>query len=168
MQLTEKYRPSSWGEVVGLDKIVARVRQLSQRGLAGRAYWISGQSGTGKTTIARLIAQDVASEWDTEEIDAGALTCAALRDWSACSPCAASASAAAARFSSTKRTGCARMSFAPCVGHCRCSPTESVSVMVSETPVVALAVPLARPPDGVGIRPAAALLRARLSVRTPR
>jgi hypothetical protein len=39
-----------------------------------------GQSGTGKTTIARLIAQDVASEWDTEEIDAGALTCAALRD----------------------------------------------------------------------------------------
>jgi replication-associated recombination protein RarA len=48
--------------------------------LTGRAYWISGQSGTGKTTIARLIAQDVASEWDTEEIDAGALTCAALRD----------------------------------------------------------------------------------------
>jgi DNA polymerase-3 subunit gamma/tau len=80
MQLTEKYRPGSWADVVAQDKTVARLRQLAQRGLTGRAYWISGQSGTGKTTIARLIAQDVASEWDTEEIDAGALTCAALRD----------------------------------------------------------------------------------------
>jgi DNA polymerase-3 subunit gamma/tau len=80
MQLTEKYRPSAWSDVVGQDKIVGRIRQLAQRGLAGRAYWISGQSGTGKTTIARLIAQDVASEWDTEEIDAGALTCATLRE----------------------------------------------------------------------------------------
>jgi hypothetical protein len=80
MQLTEKYRPATWSDVVGQDKIVGRIRQLAQRGLAGRAYWISGQSGTGKTTIARLIAQDVASEWDTDEIDAGALTCATLRE----------------------------------------------------------------------------------------
>jgi DNA polymerase III gamma/tau subunit len=79
--LTEKYRPQSWDEVVGQAKVVATVRKLAQRGgLAGRAYWLSGQSGTGKTTIARLIAQEVASEWDTEELDAGALTCAALRD----------------------------------------------------------------------------------------
>jgi DNA polymerase III gamma/tau subunit len=80
MQFTEKYRPATWADVVGQDKVVTRIRQLAQRGLAGRAYWIAGQSGTGKTTIARLIAQDVASEWDTEEIDAGALTCATLRD----------------------------------------------------------------------------------------
>jgi DNA polymerase III subunit gamma/tau len=80
MQFTEKYRPSTWADVVGQDKIVGRIRQLAQRGLAGRAYWISGQSGTGKTTIARLIAQDVASEWDVDEIDAGALTCATLRE----------------------------------------------------------------------------------------
>jgi DNA polymerase III gamma/tau subunit len=79
--LTEKYRPASWSDVVGQDKLVARIRALAERsGLTGRAFFLSGQSGTGKTTIARLIAADVASEWDTEELDAGALTVASLRD----------------------------------------------------------------------------------------
>jgi DNA polymerase III gamma/tau subunit len=71
----------TWADVVGQDKVITRVWQLEQRGgLTGRAYLLSGQSGTGKTTIARLIAQDISSEWDTEEVDAGALTCAILRD----------------------------------------------------------------------------------------
>jgi DNA polymerase III gamma/tau subunit len=79
--LTEKYRPTQWAEVVGQQKIVERIRQLADRaGLSGRAFFLSGQSGTGKTTIARLIAQEIASEWDIEEIDAGALTVASLRD----------------------------------------------------------------------------------------
>src|SRR5437868_10487977 len=79
--LTEKYRPATWAEVVGQQKTVERIRQLAERGgLTGRAFFISGQSGTGKTTIARLIAQEVAGEWDVEEIDAGALTVASLRD----------------------------------------------------------------------------------------
>ena len=69
--LTEQYRPTTWAEVVGQDKVVQRVQTLAQRGLAGRAYWLSGQSGTGKTTIARLIAAEVAGEWDIEELDAG-------------------------------------------------------------------------------------------------
>jgi replication-associated recombination protein RarA len=80
MQLTEKYRPGSWDEVIGQEKTVAKLRQLKARGLAGRAYFISGQSGTGKTTIARLLAKEVASEWDVEEIDAQGLTVAQCRD----------------------------------------------------------------------------------------
>jgi DNA polymerase-3 subunit gamma/tau len=80
VQLTEKYRPGSWGEVVGQDKVVAKIRALAQRGLAGRAYWLSGQSGTGKTTIARLIAADVADEFCIQEVDAAGLTVAALRE----------------------------------------------------------------------------------------
>ena len=81
MQLTEKYRPASWSEVVGQEKVVGRLKALAGRsGLAGRAYWLSGQSGTGKTTIARLIAGEVASDWDIEELDAAALTVGALRD----------------------------------------------------------------------------------------
>ncbi len=80
MQLTEQYRPQTWDEVVGQEKIVSRIRSLAKRGLAGRAYWLSGSSGTGKTTIARLLAAEVASQWDTEEVDAGALTIAGLRD----------------------------------------------------------------------------------------
>ena len=79
--LVERYRPATWAEVVGQPKAVERIRQLAQRGgLTGRAFFLTGQSGTGKTTIARLIAHEVAGEWDVEEMDAGALTVASLRD----------------------------------------------------------------------------------------
>ena len=66
--------------IVGQDKVIHKIRLLARRGLAGRGYWISGQSGTGKTTLARLIAAGVASEWSTEELDAQALTPARLRE----------------------------------------------------------------------------------------
>jgi replication-associated recombination protein RarA len=80
-QLTEKFRPSTWGEVTGQDKVVRQIARLAERGaLSGRAYWISGQSGTGKTTIARLLAADVAGEWDTEELDAQSLSVGSLRE----------------------------------------------------------------------------------------
>lgn len=79
MQLADKYRPSTWAEVIGQNKIVSRLLALRDRGtLAGRAYWLSGQSGTGKTTIGRLIAADVADEFCTEEVDAATLTVADL------------------------------------------------------------------------------------------
>ena len=80
MQLHEQYRPQTWAEVVGQQKAVAKVKHLQKRGLAGRAYWISGQSGTGKTTLARLIAAEVADEFATEEVDATDLTPARLRE----------------------------------------------------------------------------------------
>ena len=79
-QLHEQYRPHDWSEVVGQEKVVGRIRQIAKRGLAGRAYWLSGQSGTGKTTIARLIAADVASAWCIEEIDATDLSAARVRE----------------------------------------------------------------------------------------
>lgn len=80
MQLTEQYRPGTWADVVGQDKVVRQLRALAKRGLGGRAYWISGGSGTGKTTIARLLAAEVAGPLDVEELDAQALTVAGLRD----------------------------------------------------------------------------------------
>ena len=74
-------RPATWAEVVGQERVVGRIRQLAQRdALAGRAYWLSGQSGTGKTTIARLLAAEVADDFSTQEVDASALTIAALRE----------------------------------------------------------------------------------------
>jgi DNA polymerase III gamma/tau subunit len=79
MQLTERYRPQSWADVVGQDKVVARLRALAQRGLGGRAYWLSGQSGTGKTTIARLIGAELAEPWNVTEYDAAELTADELR-----------------------------------------------------------------------------------------
>lgn len=80
-QLFEKYRPHSFEDVVGQDKTIAILRRLEARGgLAGRAYFVSGGSGTGKSSIARIIAESVADEWAIEECDAGELTPARLRE----------------------------------------------------------------------------------------
>lgn len=89
MQLYEQYRPQTWFDVVGQGKVLARIEGLRKRGLAGRAYWISGQSGTGKTTISRLLAAEVADEMNIEEMDTGDLTAERLREidrtqWSRC------------------------------------------------------------------------------------
>ena len=80
MQLHEQYRPRSWSEVVGQDKIVSKIQSLKSRSLAGRAFWIAGASGSGKTTTARLIAAEVADEFDTLEVDAGEVTLGWLRE----------------------------------------------------------------------------------------
>lgn len=69
MQLHEQYRPRQWSDLIGQDKAIAKLATLRKRGLAGRSYWITGPSGTGKTTIARLIAGEVADDWATEEFD---------------------------------------------------------------------------------------------------
>jgi DNA polymerase III gamma/tau subunit len=89
MQLHEQYRPMTWSDVVGQEKAIAKIEVLRHRGLAGRAFWISGQSGTGKTTIARLIAAEVADELNIEEMDAGDLIAERIREidrsqWSKC------------------------------------------------------------------------------------
>ena len=74
-QLFEKHRPRSLCDVVGQEKAVAVLERLAGGGgLAGRAFWISGQSGTGKTTLAKIIAAEIADDWATEELDAQYLT----------------------------------------------------------------------------------------------
>jgi len=80
MNLYEKYRPASWSEVVGQDKVIEKIMDLKKRdGLKGRSYWLSGQSGTGKTTIARLLAAEIADNFYIEELDATSLTVADLK-----------------------------------------------------------------------------------------
>ncbi len=71
--LYEQYRPAKWSEVVGQSKAMKTIRGLKKRGFGGRAFWISGLSGSGKTTIARLIAAEIAddlfiSEYDSAEV----------------------------------------------------------------------------------------------------
>jgi DNA polymerase-3 subunit gamma/tau len=79
MSLADRYRPRSWSDVAGQDKALAKLTILRRQGsLAGRAYWLSGQSGTGKTTIARLIAAEVSDAWATIEIDGGQCDTAAI------------------------------------------------------------------------------------------
>jgi len=78
--LFEQERPGTWGEVLGQEKAKGKVEVLRRRGLAGRAYWISGPSGTGKTTIARILASEIAEPWAIEEVDATTLTPGRLRE----------------------------------------------------------------------------------------
>ena len=38
MHFHENYRPRNWSDVVGQDKVIAKIEWLRTRGLAGRAY----------------------------------------------------------------------------------------------------------------------------------
>jgi len=69
MTLAEKYRPRTLADVVGQPKAVAAVERIGQRGIGGRAFWVSGMSGIGKTTFARIIAGEVADSFFVTEYD---------------------------------------------------------------------------------------------------
>lgn len=80
--LYETHRPKDWPEVIGQDKITNRLERLESIGkLGGKAYWISGQSGTGKTTIARIMAGKLADGFNVYEMDAGQVTVAQIAQW---------------------------------------------------------------------------------------
>ena len=68
--LFEKFRPQSFADVLGQDKAIKTLTRIRERGgFGGRAYWITGAAGTGKTSIARLIAAGIDGA-DVCEIDA--------------------------------------------------------------------------------------------------
>ena len=79
MKLFEQYRPKTLDDVLGQPKAVKTIERLIERGIGGRALWISGASGTGKTTLAKIIADSIADDLYIQEFDcADQLTVAAL------------------------------------------------------------------------------------------
>ena len=81
--LYEAYRPKQWSEIVGQPKAIAKLDRFRKRRgtLAGDCYFLSGSSGTGKTSIALLIAEEVADPWTVTEFDdPSELTADVLRD----------------------------------------------------------------------------------------
>jgi replication-associated recombination protein RarA len=62
--LCEQYHPKAWSDIVGQDRVVRQVELIRRRNgcLVGRNYWISGLSGTGKSTMADLIAREAADD----------------------------------------------------------------------------------------------------------
>lgn len=69
MQLYEKYRPKTLDQVIGQGKAVKVVKRLIANGIGGRSFWIAGQSGTGKTTLAKIIADSIADKFYVNEFD---------------------------------------------------------------------------------------------------
>jgi len=75
MQLAEKWRPKTWDDLVGHDKLKATIARYRQRGcIGGRSFFIRGPSGCGKSTAGWLICAETADPFNIEEIDARRLT----------------------------------------------------------------------------------------------
>ncbi len=57
--LYRKYRPKGWAEVVGQEHVVQTLKNAIVADRVGHAYLFAGPRGTGKTTLARLLAKAV-------------------------------------------------------------------------------------------------------------
>jgi len=69
--LYRKYRPETFEEVIGQDHIVKAISGSLEAGKVAHAYLLCGPRGTGKTTIARIIASELGSSInDIYEMDA--------------------------------------------------------------------------------------------------
>lgn len=55
--LYRKYRPQSFAEVVGQEHVVRTLTNAISSGMISHAYLFSGPRGSGKTTLARLLAK---------------------------------------------------------------------------------------------------------------
>lgn len=100
MMLYEKYRPTTWDELVGQDRAVKVARRIVENPDFDRsAFWIEGSgqnnSGIGKTSLGWVIARTVADDFFIESVSGSDLTRARLRElersahlttWSAVKP----------------------------------------------------------------------------------
>ncbi len=57
--LYRKYRPQEWGAVLGQDHVVTTLKNAIAADRVAHAYLFAGSRGTGKTTLARLLAKAV-------------------------------------------------------------------------------------------------------------
>ena len=57
--LYRKYRPKTFAEVVGQGHVTRVLQNALKQGRVAHAYLFSGPRGTGKTTVARLLAKSV-------------------------------------------------------------------------------------------------------------
>jgi len=71
MALYRKYRPSEFDQVRGQQQVVSVLKSAVEDGKIAHAYLFAGGRGTGKTSMARILARAVGtSEEDIYEIDA--------------------------------------------------------------------------------------------------
>ncbi|MFA7319336.1 MAG: DNA polymerase III subunit gamma/tau [Parcubacteria group bacterium] len=73
--LYRKYRPKNFAEVIGQAHIVRTLSNSVKNGRIGQAYLFTGPRGTGKTSIARILAKTI--------------NCESLKDGQPCEKCPA-------------------------------------------------------------------------------
>ncbi|MDO4191784.1 MAG: DNA polymerase III subunit gamma/tau [Erysipelotrichaceae bacterium] len=78
--LYQKYRSSDFDEVVGQEYVVRSIRNAIREGKVGHAYLFCGPRGTGKTTMARLLAKSVNCENPAEAPCGHCLNCEAAAE----------------------------------------------------------------------------------------
>ncbi|MDE7224970.1 MAG: DNA polymerase III subunit gamma/tau, partial [Acetatifactor sp.] len=65
--LYRKFRPDTFADVKGQDHIVTTLKNQIRAGRIGHAYLFTGTRGTGKTTVAKILARTVNCENPTED-----------------------------------------------------------------------------------------------------
>lgn len=65
--LYRKYRPGSFGEMVGQRQIVQTLQNAVKTGRVSHAYLFCGPRGTGKTSVAKIFARVLNCESETEK-----------------------------------------------------------------------------------------------------
>src|SRR5438067_13154844 len=77
--LYRKYRPQTFEEVVGQEAVVRTLKNAITAGAVRQAYLFAGPRGTGKTSMARILAKSLnCAQGPTPEPDGTCHACVAI------------------------------------------------------------------------------------------